>query len=300
MNTIALSKINLQAPTQLRLMENQAHIEELAHAYADNGSFHELPWVAFVKETNEYVPIDGFHRLMAVEWLHNQKDIQTDANTEAVAIRYSEFDTMAEAIIAAAGVNATHGLKRQKGDIQNAIRTLLEYNRIDFMLTPYKLNKKAIMETVKCSSRAYEKETRVIRSELEAHRNITMFNLHEEGLSQREIAQRIGCDQKTVSNILREEKTHGTDIPQINSLEPKGESIAHDAEVAKDDEPSVFTHSTTSTVAEDPWAEFEKEDRKKSKPKTQKESLSDDELTKLLSGLSPRQRTLAINYLTDF
>lgn len=46
MNTIALSKINLQAPTQLRLMENQAHIEELAHAYADRGSFHELPWVA--------------------------------------------------------------------------------------------------------------------------------------------------------------------------------------------------------------------------------------------------------------
>ena len=61
MNTIALSKINLKAPTQLRsLGEDMSHVEDLAHSYADTGSFRELPWVALIKDTNEYVPIDGF------------------------------------------------------------------------------------------------------------------------------------------------------------------------------------------------------------------------------------------------
>ena len=61
MNTIALSKIDLKAPTQLRSSgEDMSHVEDLAHSYADTGSFRELPWVALIKDTNEYVPIDGF------------------------------------------------------------------------------------------------------------------------------------------------------------------------------------------------------------------------------------------------
>ncbi len=320
MNSIALSQVNLQAPTQLRLMENQAHIEELAHVYADRGSFHELPWVAYVAETNEYVPIDGFHRLMAIEWLHNQNDIQTDANTEEVEIRYSEFDTMSEAIIAAAGVNATHGLKRQKGDIQNAIRTLLEVDRIGFMENKFKLNKKKIMATVKCSARTYEQETRIIRNELEAARNIAIDTLALEGISQREIAQRVGCDQKTVSNILREENTHSAQIPQSDSNThstqmSQGEENTHDAQITQSDapnthdaqtgqedeqEPSVFNHITTATVAANPWAEFEREKEVITKQKSRKINLCDDELIEILSGLSSQQRTLALNYLSDF
>ena len=158
MKNIQLSKINLKAPTQLRLLENSQHIEELAYAYAEKGKFLELPWVALVKETNEFVPIDGFHRLMAVEWLRDS-DMQTESNTEVVEIRYSEFDTMAEAIIAAAGVNATHGLKRQYGDVGNAIRTILDIDRIRFMESKFKLNKAAIMAAVNCSTRTYERET---------------------------------------------------------------------------------------------------------------------------------------------
>lgn len=73
MNTIALSKINLKAPTQLRSSgENMSHVEDLAHSFADTGSFKELPWVALIKDTNEYVPIDGFHRLTALQWLAEQ------------------------------------------------------------------------------------------------------------------------------------------------------------------------------------------------------------------------------------
>lgn len=307
MNSIALSKVNLQAPTQLRLMENQAHIEELAHVYADRGSFHELPWVAYVAETSEYVPIDGFHRLMAIEWLHNQNDIQTDANTEKIEIRYSEFDTMSEAIIAAAGVNATHGLKRQKGDIQNAIRTLLEVDRIGFMENKFKLNKKVIMDTVKCSARTYEQETKTIRHELEAARNIAVDQLALEGLSQREISLRTGISQPTVNRILGDSNTHNAQMSQSESNThsaqmSQGEQNTHDAQIAQEDEqePSVFNHITTATVAENPWAEFEREKEVSTKQKSRKINLCDDELIEILSGLSSQQRTLALNYLSDF
>ena len=130
MNTIALSKINLDAPTQLRALgEDMTHVKDLAYSYADTGTFTELPWVALIKETGEYVPIDGFHRLNAIDWLTKQNEIPVEVDLENVAIRYSEFETMAEAIVAAAGVNANHGLKRKKGDIQNAIRKLLEVDR---------------------------------------------------------------------------------------------------------------------------------------------------------------------------
>ncbi|MDA8940356.1 helix-turn-helix domain-containing protein [Pseudoalteromonas marina] len=277
--------------------------------------------MAYVAETNEYVPIDGFHRLMAIEWLHNQNVIQTDANTEEVEIRYSKFDTMSEAIIAAAGVNATHGLKRQKGDIQNAIRTLLEVDRIGFMENKFKLNKKKIMATVKCSARTYEQETKEIRAELERQRNIAVIELYEEGITQREITSRTGVPQKTVSRILGESNTHSAQMTQgggeekvhdvnfplgdsntHNAQMNQSESNTHSAQMGQEDEqePSVFNHITMATVAANPWAEFERETEVSTKQKSRKINLCDDELIEILSGLSSQQRTLALNYLSDF
>ena len=136
MNTIALSKINLKAPTQLRSSgEDMTHVEDLAHSFADTGSFKELPWVALIKDTSEYVPIDGFHRLTALQWLAEQEDIECQVDLDNVSVRFTEFDTMSEAIVAAAGVNASHGLKRKSTDIHNAIQKLLEVDRIGFSMT---------------------------------------------------------------------------------------------------------------------------------------------------------------------
>lgn len=309
MNTINLSKVNLHAATQLRLMEDQTHIEELAHAYADNGSFHELPWVALVKETNEYVPIDGFHRLMAVEWLHNQSDIQTDANTEVVAIRYSEFDTMAEAIIAAAGVNATHGLKRKKGDIANAIRTIIEIDAIRFMESKYKLNQKAIMEVVNCSRQSFNQETMEIRKRLEAARNNAIKELASKGVSQREIASRTGVSHMTVSRVAGDvTNCHNGEMLQSKNEQPEV-TPEEPVEETQEEEPSVFNHITSASVAECPWAEYEKEEEVATDPSevapkaksnvNRKETMSDHDLAKLLDELTDRQRDFARSYLEN-
>ncbi|WP_375276478.1 hypothetical protein [Alteromonas australica] len=321
MNTIALSKINLKAPTQLRsLGEDMSHVEDLAHSYADTGSFRELPWVALIKDTNEYVPIDGFHRLAALKWLAEQEAIECHVDLNNVSVRLTEFDTMAEAIVAAAGVNANHGLKRKSTDIQNAIQKLLEVDRIGFSKNKFTLDSEAIMKAVKCSSATYRRATEEIRKELTDARDFEVKRLNYEGISQREIQLRTGVSQKTISRILSESNAHNAEMTQS---ENQSDSKAHDAEMGQgvpkahdaemerleierpegeenEEEPSVFNHITSATVAEDPWAEFDKEKRKNDKPRGRKESLSDYELLNLLSGLSQRQRAIALNYLTDF
>lgn len=206
MNTIALSKINLKAPTQLRSSgEDMSHVEDLAHSFADTGSFKELPWVALIKDTNEYVPIDGFHRLTALQWLAEQEDSECQVDLDNVSVRLTEFDSMSEAIVAAAGVNANHGLKRKSTDIQNAIQKLLEVDRIGFSKTKYTLDSDAIMKVVNCSSATYRRATEEIRRELTEARDIEIKRLSAKGVSNREIAQRVYVSAPTVSAVLASE-----------------------------------------------------------------------------------------------
>ena len=231
MNTIALSKINLKAPTQLRSSgEDMSHVEDLAHSYADTGSFKELPWVALIKDTNEYVPIDGFHRLTALQWLAEQEDAECQVDLDNVSVKLTEFATMADAIIAAAGVNANHGLKRKSTDIQNAIQKLLEVNRIGFSKTKYTLDSDAIMKVVNCSSATYRRATEEIRKELTDARDFDVKRLNYEGISQREIQQRTGVPQKTISRILSESKRSMSKTTQDECLDDLGGGKTHNAQ----------------------------------------------------------------------
>lgn len=194
--SVELSLIDLNAPTQLR-MESQGHVDDLAAAYEDTGCFHTLPLLAKVAGEDFFVPLDGFHRLKAVESLNVTE-------TECSLIH---LDTMDDAIIYAAGVNSDHGKKREAGDIANCINKILEVAPERFMESEYKLNKKAIMETVKCSERHYQRLSKEARDHLIADRNFKIMTLSLEGLTQCKIADKLGIDQKTVSNLLSEEFT---------------------------------------------------------------------------------------------
>lgn len=267
MNTIALSKINLDAPTQLRALgEDMTHVKDLAYSYADTGTFTELPWVALIKETGEYVPIDGFHRLNAIDWLTKQNEIPVEVDLENVAIRYSEFETMADAIVAAAGVNATHGLKRKSSDIHSTIRKLLEVDRMRFLKDKYTLDKKEIMSVVKCSSATYKRATEEVRGELTRSRDFRITTLSDEGLTQAEIAKRIGCGQTTVSGILKRKSSVSLSAKPADEQQ---EEISRETPVTPDDtdssietpeeQSSVFAHITEASVAECPWDDVEED-----------------------------------------
>jgi len=267
MNTIALSKIDLKAPTQLRSSgEDMSHVEDLAHSFADTGSFKELPWVALIKDTNEYVPIDGFHRLTALQWLAEQEDIECQVDLDNVSVRLSEFDTMPEAIVAAAGVNANHGLKRTSSDIHSTIRKLLEVDRMRFLKDKYTLDKKEIMSVVKCSSATYKRATEEVRGELTRSRDFGITTLSDEGLTQAEIAKRIGCGQTTVSGILKRKSSVSLSAKPANEQQ---EEVSKETPATPDDtgssiespeeQPTVFAHITEAKVADCPWDDVEED-----------------------------------------
>lgn len=265
MNTISLSKINLEAPTQLRALgEDMTHVKDLAYSFADTGTFNELPWVGYVEETKEYVPIDGFHRLNAIDWLTKQNEVQVQVDVENVAIRYSEFATMADAIVAAAGVNATHGLKRKSSDIHSTIRKLLEVDRIRFLKDKYTLDKKEIMDVVKCSSATYKRATEEVRGELTRARDFNIITLSGEGLTQAEIAKRIGCGQTTVSGILKRKSSVSLSAKPENEQQEESHEEINSSTTHTDrpvetpeEQPTVLAHVTEATVAECPWDDVE-------------------------------------------
>jgi hypothetical protein len=240
--------------------ESQLHVEDLAMSYVDTGKFLELPKVGLIKGDKILVPIDGFHRLHAVKWLASD-DFKTfpDApdvshlDLTIVEVEIVEFNTIGEAIIAASGVNSDHGMKRKAGDIGTAIAAILEVEPMMFMENKYKLNKRVIMETVKCSSTSYVKETLEMRSKLTSSRNMTIRRLHEEGRSQRDIAGIVGVDHTTVAKIVSGGNYPCVKIHQEEPSENTGDQNTPVAQIAQ--EPlSAFVHATSVDPILNPFA----------------------------------------------
>ncbi len=268
MTKLLLKTIDLNAPTQLRKRkESQLHVEDLAFAYADNGEYKEMPVVGLIKGSDVLVPIDGFHRLRAIEWLASDDFKKMDdtpdvshIDLETVDVEVVRFDTIGEAIIAAAGVNATHGMKRQVGDVATAIAAIIEVEKMQFMLTNYTLNKHAIMKAVNCSASSYDRESKEQRRNLVKQRNFDIRAMSAEGKSQRNIAACVGCDQATVWKVLGDGKTSVTQIHQSEEpeLEGDGKTSVTQIHQSEDGEPtSVFTHATSVTPVENPWEDTE-------------------------------------------
>jgi transcriptional regulator with XRE-family HTH domain len=310
MSTVELSTINLQAPTQLRLMkESQLHIEELAFAYADKGEFTELPWVGRIAGSDVLVPIDGFHRLHAIEWLGSDEfkkyegapDI-SHINTCVAKVRITDFPNIGMAIVSAAGVNGAHGMKRKVGDIATAIEAILKVERRMFMIGDYKLDKEHIMRIVNCSATSYTTETEKMRGNLTSQRNFDIRAMNDEGMSQRDIAEKVGCGQKTVSRLLGDEgesNERSVKMTQEGEENERSVEIPHPEE-EEEDTTSVFTHCTSVEPVANPWGPKKEVEPAKvaNTPKHgQKEVMTDLELRKLVDLLSAVQREFLKNYL---
>jgi hypothetical protein len=254
MTKVLLNTINLQAPTQLRMMgESQLHIEDLAMSYVETGKFRELPKVGLIKGDKILVPIDGFHRLHAVKWLASD-DFKTfpDApdvshlDLTIVEVEIVEFNTIGEAIIAASGVNSDHGMKRKAGDIGTAIAAILEVEPMMFMENKYKLNQRVIMETVKCSAASYRRETAKIREDYKNTRDTKIVELHEAGRSLRDIAGIVGIHHSTVEQLVGVGKCSVSEIRQEEPSENTGDNKCSVSESYQQEEPlSAFVHATS-------------------------------------------------------
>ena len=312
------------------------HVRELAYIYADTGAFQHKPLVAAIKGSDKLVPIDGFHRLRAIEWLASDlfKD-EEDApdvshlDLEVVDVDYVQYDTIGEAVIAAAGVNGSHGLKRQQNDIKSAINAILDAEKMMFMHNRYQLNKKAIMKAVNCSSRTYERQTSILRGRLKSTRDMDILKFDVDGHSQRDIADIVCCDVATVNRILGVAKTSVTQMQQSEESEVEGvaktsvtqmqqseesevEGVAKTSvtQMQQSEEPtSVFTHCTSVTPVENPWETKESVAKKPKVKMQQVESpalgviSNDDEasssIVTMFSLLSPAKKNDLLLILSD-
>jgi predicted transcriptional regulator len=83
------------------------------------------------------------------------------------------------------------------------------------------------------------------------------LGIHNEGMSQRKIADIVGCDQKTVSKVIGEENERSVKITQEETLEVEGEEKRPMAKITQEEEEedttSVFTHCTSVEPVANPW-----------------------------------------------
>lgn len=108
MERIALDLIMTDAGTQMRSMIDESVVRE----YAENLA--SLPPITVFYTGSQYIPADGFHRI-AAHSLAGALDIACDVRA----------GTVRDAILYAAGANASHGKRRSNADKRRAIEALL-------------------------------------------------------------------------------------------------------------------------------------------------------------------------------
>lgn len=113
MTTIELpiKDLTLDPGCQPRAEMNQAVVDEYAIAMAEDKEFE--PVVVF-HDGHQYWLVDGWHRVAAAK--------QAGLDTISVVVRKGN---RRDAILFAAGTNATHGLRRTNSDKRRAVTTLL-------------------------------------------------------------------------------------------------------------------------------------------------------------------------------
>ena len=108
---LPLAHINIEDSPQIRAMNSYGTIGEYAEAYREGATF--PPVVVFFDGTDHWLA-DGFHRTRAAQ-MAGLEDIDADVRP----------GTRRDAILYAAGANATHGLRRANADKRRAVELLL-------------------------------------------------------------------------------------------------------------------------------------------------------------------------------
>ena len=114
--TIRNEAIKVDGGTQMRAQLDAATVTEYAESMADAGWGKFPPIIAYYDGT-DYWLADGFHRLAAFRSLANYSDALIPADVRS--------GTRRDAILHAAGANASHGLRRTNADKRRAVETLL-------------------------------------------------------------------------------------------------------------------------------------------------------------------------------
>lgn len=190
--TVERKELSVDPDMQMRMQIEQATVDE----YADNieAILEEKPIDVVEVEGNietRWFIVDGFHRYHAAG----------QANLDAVRVRLMR-GTYEDAVQYAMSANWENGLRPKAADAQRSISILLD-TAPDFGFDSKAVNKWVTSFGIPASTaRNYTKK---LVEDVKAKRDAEIIRLDAEGKTQREIAGSVGCDQKTVSNTLKEQ-----------------------------------------------------------------------------------------------
>ena len=115
---VAVASIRHDGATQMRAGLAPDTVEEYTQAMIDAGGFGTFPPMIVFHDGTDYWLGDGFHRLASVK--------QAFPGYESLHILCDvRVGTRRDAVLYAAGANATHGLRRTNADKRRAVETLL-------------------------------------------------------------------------------------------------------------------------------------------------------------------------------
>jgi len=201
--------------TQIRAAHDPALAERYAALLIEGVKF---PPIVVVEQEDAAAPLllaDGHHRVEA-QWIAHALDPARFQPMIWAEVHQGDFKLVIKLAIEA---NRGHGQPLSDADLAHAFRVACEAEVIKA------IDVEATRNLLGCSLRSAQKLTELARENYKRDRDALIVALSMSGKKQREIAEQVGVDQKTVSNVLAEEKSHAAEIPQT------------DAELPLDDDP---------------------------------------------------------------
>jgi len=219
---IGINKIRADGGTQMREAIDAVTVATYAGVIEDGGIF---PPVVVFYDGADYWLADGFHRLAAHKEAGEQKiaaDVRSGTRIDAVAY--------------AMGANHDNGLPRKEGDYRRAYQAGVR----EGMFEPHDAAR--VAEMVRCSMRWARYLTKEARDAQREQRNERIVELHEQGLTQREIAQEVGLTPMGVNKVVNKRNT----AESLQEPQPSPEPTIEAAELAtamREIEPEAKTYT---------------------------------------------------------
>jgi len=202
---LALASITIDDDIQQRTSINDSLVTEYSETIADWQS--TAPATVFFDGDNHWLA-DGFHRYHAA----------TKAGLDALFVIIQTGDKR-DAIRHSLGANATHGLRRSESDLARAYQTAVTFNLCGAT------DSKGVAALLGCSDRHARALTFEARS-VEKDKKITEIQrLADDGMHQRDIADRMGVSVGTVNSTLVQKRNsakteHAVEIDKLTIAAP--------------------------------------------------------------------------------
>ena len=219
--SLPLEVIRRDGGTQMREAISEVTVITYAEHMQDGAQF---PPIVVFNDGSDYWLADGFHRAGGYE----RAGIE---NVPAEVIEGTRLDAVKYALHA----NATNGKPRTSGDLKKAYDAAVNNGICKAADT------KEVIKLLNCSTGRAKELTKTAREQEKEQRNAEIFRLHEEGKTQREIAEIVGVTHPTIGNVLDGKKGQSglsyqseNDAVEIAANDPLAEAEqGENAEVAK-------------------------------------------------------------------